>query len=346
MKIEWKGNRALIAIGAMIVVLGSAVGLTMRSTAPPEKCRPLPSTPLLASLYERGDGLPQDYAKAAELYRQEAEKGDYTSQYKLGMFYLSGSGVNQDYREAYYWLSLAASKNEYADQASTAAKKLKPEEVAAIDRRVHDWQQEFYGRKCTTETIGMPAIDVRTLPQDIKKNRPAAEHGLADAQRVLAYYYYHAQDFKDSYFWSLLAARDLKCGSEWGCKNSGSIEVRDASKKHLTLEELNKIEKRAHEWKPTIVRPADVGVVKAKADEGDSLAQWQIGKMYEAGDGVKQDLAEAYFWYSLSMKMTHGDVSSGTENYVASLTHHLSPEIITATNARAREWLAKHGSPH
>jgi TPR repeat protein len=36
------------------------------------------------------------------------------------------------------------------------------------------------------------------------------------------------------------------------------------------------------------------------ADRGDSLAQSQIGWMYERGEGVPQDYVQAHFWYNLA----------------------------------------------
>jgi TPR repeat protein len=36
------------------------------------------------------------------------------------------------------------------------------------------------------------------------------------------------------------------------------------------------------------------------ADQGDDMAQFNIGTMYANGQGVRRDLVQAYMWFSLS----------------------------------------------
>ncbi len=57
----------------------------------------------LGLLYEYGDGVEQDSAKAAEWYRKSAEQGYERAQYKIGYCYYTGNGVEQDYEQAYDW---------------------------------------------------------------------------------------------------------------------------------------------------------------------------------------------------------------------------------------------------
>jgi TPR repeat protein len=68
------------------------------------------SVPTLAGLsedavaaYGRGD-----YLTAVKLWRQLAEAGDATAQYRVGLMYNNGEGVPQDYAEAARWFQLAA----------------------------------------------------------------------------------------------------------------------------------------------------------------------------------------------------------------------------------------------
>lgn len=63
----------------------------------------------LGCQYENGHGVPLDYAEAALWYRKAAEQGDAGAQQGLGGLYEFGHGVQQDYVEAYFWYSLAAS---------------------------------------------------------------------------------------------------------------------------------------------------------------------------------------------------------------------------------------------
>ena len=41
------------------------------------------------------------------------------------------------------------------------------------------------------------------------------------------------------------------------------------------------------------------------AEQGDALAQYNLGAMYEFGDGVVQDYAEAVRWYRLAAEQGH-----------------------------------------
>jgi uncharacterized protein len=57
----------------------------------------------LGKQYSNGNGVPKDYAKAAEYFRKAAEQGLAAAQNDLGAFYAKGWGVKQDYQEAARW---------------------------------------------------------------------------------------------------------------------------------------------------------------------------------------------------------------------------------------------------
>jgi TPR repeat protein len=61
----------------------------------------------LGSMYYIGQGVPQDYAAAAKWSRQAAEQGVAGAQYNLGLMYHDGRGVPQDYVQAHKWYNLA-----------------------------------------------------------------------------------------------------------------------------------------------------------------------------------------------------------------------------------------------
>src|SRR5665213_1646830 len=62
----------------------------------------------LAKHYAKGDGVPQDYGRAAEYMRQAADQGHAFAQNDLGAFYAKGLGVKQDYQAAAQWYEKAA----------------------------------------------------------------------------------------------------------------------------------------------------------------------------------------------------------------------------------------------
>lgn len=65
----------------------------------------------LGMLYTHGgDGLPQDYARAVDLFRKAADGNDPDALYNLGWAYESGLGVPQDRQQAIEWYNKAAAK--------------------------------------------------------------------------------------------------------------------------------------------------------------------------------------------------------------------------------------------
>ena len=63
---------------------------------------------VLGYMYEKGQGVAQDYAQAVRWYRQAAAQGMDAAQYSLGLMYGQGQGVAQDYVKAHMWFNLAA----------------------------------------------------------------------------------------------------------------------------------------------------------------------------------------------------------------------------------------------
>jgi TPR repeat protein len=63
-------------------------------------------------MYEKGQGVPQDYKAAVKWYRLAAEQGKAITQVKLGLMYQQGRGVLQDYKTAVKWYRLAAKQGD------------------------------------------------------------------------------------------------------------------------------------------------------------------------------------------------------------------------------------------
>ena len=65
-----------------------------------------------AARYENGEGVPQDYARAMQLYCVAARRGHATAQYQLGWMYANGRGVARDDARAVAWFRLAAAQGD------------------------------------------------------------------------------------------------------------------------------------------------------------------------------------------------------------------------------------------
>lgn len=62
----------------------------------------------LGMAYEKGNGVPQNDAAAADWYRKAAEQGNAAAQNNLGVMHRMGSGVSKDMAEAIKWYRKAA----------------------------------------------------------------------------------------------------------------------------------------------------------------------------------------------------------------------------------------------
>ena len=78
-------------------------------------------------MYEDGHGVPQDYAKAKEMYEKGAELGDVDCMCNLGILYYEGKGVEKDVNKAVELYRQAAERGD--DEANAELTKLKEQGV-------------------------------------------------------------------------------------------------------------------------------------------------------------------------------------------------------------------------
>jgi TPR repeat protein len=91
-------------------------------------------------MYEKGRGVPQDFAKAAELYRQAAQRGYGGAQNNLAIAYALGRGVPKDPAEAYVWFALAEAHGDKnrPELREEVTKQLTKEQIAQAEKRVRE----------------------------------------------------------------------------------------------------------------------------------------------------------------------------------------------------------------
>lgn len=70
----------------------------------------------LGIMYDKGQGVAQDYREAAHWYRLSAEQGVADAQLNLGMLYAHGQGVTQNYSSARIWLVKSAEQGNASAQ--------------------------------------------------------------------------------------------------------------------------------------------------------------------------------------------------------------------------------------
>ena len=81
----------------------------------------------LGFMYETGQGVEQDYRRAAQWYEKAAAQGHAQAQYQLGCLYREGLGVEENYEEAEKWWQRAAAQG-----------------IAQARRQLEKWQRGHY----------------------------------------------------------------------------------------------------------------------------------------------------------------------------------------------------------
>jgi VWFA-related protein len=171
----------------------------------------------LAVMYDTGQGVPQDYAKAATWYRKAADHGMAKAQFNLAVLYANGLGVPQDLGQAAAWYRRAADLEYAPAQFNLAVQYENGRGVAHDDTLAVSWY------------------------------RKAAEHGYAPAMFNLAAMYFRGQgvtrDDVEAFTWRQLAA--VRATPE---KQQQYAESRDALATQLTPEQVNSGLARAGAW--------------------------------------------------------------------------------------------------
>jgi TPR repeat protein len=167
----------------------------------------------LGGKYETGNGVRQDYAKAAHWYRMAAERGSPVAMVDVGVMYGRGEGVQQSHGEEMRWYRLAAEKES---------------DVAML----------YLGHMYRLGD-GVP----QDYPQALVWYRKAAEMGNASALDMVGEMYRDGegvpQNYEEAYFWLNLSAVDPP---------PGSPRDRDAIAEKLSRAKLAEIQERSRQW--------------------------------------------------------------------------------------------------
>jgi len=95
----------------------------------------------LGNMYSKGNGVSQDYAEAVTWYRKAAEQGKKAAQYNLGKVYANGEGVKKDYVKAYMWFNVAAisGHDPYIKSRDKVAEKMNKKQIEEAQKLSREW---------------------------------------------------------------------------------------------------------------------------------------------------------------------------------------------------------------
>lgn len=233
--------------------------------------------------YYYGNGVEQDYIKAAEWFRKAAEQGDTEAQEYLGGMYYHGKGVEQDYVKAAEWYEKAAEQGNDGAQRQLGYMYVKAQGVEQDYVKAAEWYEK------------------------------AAEQGDHWAQYYLGCMYYYGKGVKEDHAkaieWLKKAAEQGNSMARNGIKElpkNGDDVFPDNDKVVESLEKAAEQGEATAQLRLGVMYKYGEGVkrnytkaakwIRKAANQGEARAQFSLGELYENGKGVKQDYAKAAKW--------------------------------------------------
>jgi TPR repeat protein len=256
----------------------------------------------LAGLYLRGEGIKQDRAKAAELYRKAAVDGNEPGgQYALGVMLERGDGVKQDEIEALLWYRRAAAAGHPLAMLRAGLVHLKGNRVPRDYARAREYFE-------TAARRGVPAA--------AHQLGLIHEKGLGTAKsKALAFDHFaraSAAGYKPAI--AALARLTPQLSDEDIIR---STELPSPAEKHLAwYAKAAKLGKTKAQFALAKLYLRGQGVDRdfakaaalfrdAAARGRDPDAQYALAVMLERGMGVPKNQAEALAWYRRAAKAGH-----------------------------------------
>jgi putative methionine-R-sulfoxide reductase with GAF domain len=104
--------------------------------------------------YSTGDEVAHDDSEAARWIAMAAEQNHPVAQAFLGEFYREGRGVPKNYSKAYMWLALARANGDQASRftINALASRMSPSDRLAAEQRANEWLKNYQLKARTSST--------------------------------------------------------------------------------------------------------------------------------------------------------------------------------------------------
>lgn len=229
--------------------------------------------------------------KRLKWWTQAASQGYAPSQLKLGTLYYHGDSVERNYTETVKWFGKAANQKEY------------PHPIA-----------QYSLGFCYEMGQGLK----KDLEAAFRYYEKAATQGHVGGQFKLGLFYMNGwgidKDLKEAEKWYKMAAKQGGLNAQ---NNLASMYVSEFAKKMYREDKDRRKSylEKAYRW------------YFLAAQQGETVAQTNIATAFENGrDGLPQDFAEAYYWYSLALK-NKDDLKDAIDKDLVSETIEASEKV-------------------
>ena len=290
----------------------------------------------LGTMYEQGDGVPQDKSKAEKLFqlvlrqaKAAAEKGDASAQFVLGRLYEEGWALPKNEARAADWFRKAADKGNVHAQVYLGIMYDGGVGVAQDQKEAVTWFRKAVeqGDVQAQSILGWMYDNGRGVAKDQKEAalwyRKAAEQGFPIAQESLGVLYANGEgvvkDEKTAAAWYLKAAEQgydeaqLKLARMYESSGEGvPRDNKEATKWYRKAAEQGNAEGQinlglAYADGRVGLRNFTEAVkwYRKAADQGHAGGQMLVAMAYQTGDGVMKDSAQAAQWFRKSAEQGH-----------------------------------------
>jgi TPR repeat protein len=301
----------------------------------------------LGGMYQNGSGVETEVTNAFAWFQKAAQQGDALAQANLGWAYENGAGVSEQFLEAIKWYQKSAEQGElfaekrlakiYAQGAygegmvngQGADAQIRSGGVAPNHELAEMWMQKAidlnsaegqceYGELLYDEFDSHGFQDTSKFPAAGEWYRKAAEQGYAKAQYELAEMYNAGQLGEDQR--SNCIPWYLKAAAQNNAQAQAVVgELPKFYPNNELLKSVNTIE-----------------ALQRGAENGDFVAQYQLARRYQAGDGVANDVGEAFKWMQKAVQNSQtSDSRVGDALYALGLMYEKG-EGVTQDLAAAR----------
>jgi hypothetical protein len=243
----------------------------------------------LGVMYKKGLGVPQNNRLAIRWLLKAAKQGNAVAQFNLGFMYREGLGVQKDLYKAQYWFGKAAEQGDAYAQSNLGVMYSFGQGVGRSDQVAMDWFHKASKNQYTNaqEYLGVKFDIGLEAPVDYKQAatwyRTAAENYREGSWGS------NKDDLSTFYLNGLAAPKRFlptTVGSQKSKESIVALEQFETGFKYYSGRYgLQWDYKFALHW------------FKKAAEQGNAVAQYNVGYMYHYGEGAPQDFRMAVEWY-------------------------------------------------